>query len=260
MQSIAKQQNSLLRYAINTKNLHRCRSGCANIWQRNPLGILKSRYPEVPKPQMAKSRVRSQKAARSTCTSQLEAAFFSSTRWVIQDCCGTNICYFRYCRQHSFRFLLFKTFFARQQLYGEKEKPAAHISSLCRCCLSQHSPFQSHLCPFSYLHRAMAEHYTHTPGCALTLHAITRVQITHSNSYSENQCYNIPTRTVQDQSTPISSKAFWAISAGLRATRNSEMRSQPLSPCKQKMREELFTDRMLRYKHRFNKKFHFSEF
>lgn len=177
-------------------------------------------------------------------------------------CCGTNICYFRYCRQHSFRFLLFKTFFARQQLYGEKEKPAAHISSLCRCCLSQHSPFQSHLCPFSYLHRAMAEHYTHThtPGCALTLHAITRVQITHSNSYSENQCYDIPTRTVQDQSTPISSKAFWAISAGLRATRNSEMRSQPLSPCKQKMREELFTDRMLRYKHRFNKKFHFSEF
>lgn len=102
--------------------------------------------------------------------------------------------------------------------------------------------------------------HTHTPGCALTLHAITRVQITHSNSYSENQCYNIPTRTVQDQSTPISSKAFWAISAGLRATRNSEMRSQPLSPCKQKMREELFTDRMLRYKHRFNKKFHFSEF
>lgn len=139
-----------------------------------------------------------------------------------------------------------------QQLTSQVSADAASHST-------RHSRATSVLSPTCTVRWQNTTH-THTPGCALTLHAITRVQITHSNSYSENQCYNIPTRTVQDQSTPISSKAFWAISAGLRATRNSEMRSQPLSPCKQKMREELFTDRMLRYKHRFNKNFHFSEF
>lgn len=202
-------------------------------------GAVKSRHHEVPEQQIAQSRVCSQKAARSTHPSQLAAASASSTRIAAdQDCCGTSICYFRYCRQHSFIFLLFKTFFARQQLYEEKEKPS-QVSPDAASHSTHHSRAISvFLQPAVWWQSTTAHQHTHRR--ALTLRTITSLQVMHSNSYSENQCHNIPTQTVQDQSTATSSKALQAIWAGFRATRNSEMRSQPLSPCKQKMRERSY--------------------
>lgn len=180
---------------------------CKYIAEKS-IEVVKSRHPEVPEQQIAKNRVCSQKAAQSTCPGQLAAASASSTRRVIQDCCGKSSAISGTVGSIPSYFSYLKPFCKVAALWGEGKTNSSHLKSPQMLPLTALA-IPEHLCPFSYLHCVMAGHYsspahTHTHRHALTLHTITSVQVMHSNRYSENQCHSIPTQTVQDQSTPIS--------------------------------------------------------
>lgn len=212
MQCIVRLQNYLPHYAINTKNLHRYKSDCTNIYQKNPLQAINSWHLKAPEPQMTESRICNLWKHHCTlaiviCTITSLCQRHSSTAsrrtvavqlLIILGVLEKRTPHFFYLQKKK------KSFCAAVNPWGKREKPVAHVlqALLSRSHIFQHRPFKIHLCSFvvSVLCdagiRKLRFTSRHKPDQTLEFHAIVSTQVKALlrctlNTYSETPIFQL---------------------------------------------------------------------